>query len=85
MVIARYLYSNKRKILQAAVSALPPPDQWNERVLEHFNVMGADHYRALVHDSHLQIKGFLSECMKFGLQHPSYQQMILVRMDPVTL
>ena len=65
-------------MLQATLSVLPPPDQWDERVLEHFSCIGEDHYRALLHDSSLQIKGFLSECIKFGLQHPSYQKMTSV-------
>ena len=62
--------------MQASMMALPPPDQWNDHVLAYLGGIGVDHYRGLLHNSLLKIKESLVLSMKFGLQHPSYQQLL---------
>ena len=64
--------------MQASITALPPPDQWNDHVLAYLRDMGVDHYRGLLHNSLLKIKEYLVLSMKFGLQHPSYQELLYV-------
>ena len=61
--------------MQASISALPPPDQWNDHVLAHFTSMSADHHRGLIQDIHLKIRDYLPLAMQFGWQHPSHMQL----------
>ena len=66
--------------MQASITALPPPDQWNDHVLAYLGGIGVDHYRGLLHNTVLKMKELLFSSMRHGLQHPSYQQLQDVRM-----
>ncbi len=66
--------------MQASMTALPPPDQWNDHVLAYLRDMGVDHYRGLLNNTLLKMKELLFSSMRYGLQHPSYQQLQDVRM-----
>ena len=61
--------------MQASVSALPPPDRWNDHLMAHFTSMSADHHRGLIQDIHRKIRAFLPHVMQFDQQHPSYMQL----------
>ena len=61
--------------MQASISALPPPDQWNDHVLAHLTSMSADHHRGLIQDIHHKIRAFLPLAMQSGWQHPSHMQL----------
>ena len=61
--------------LQASISALPPPDQWNNHVLAHFTSMSADHHRGILYDTHRKVRDILPQVLHFGWQHPAYQKL----------
>ena len=65
--------------MQASITALPPPDQWNDHVLAYLGGIGVDHYRGLLHNTVLKMKELLFSSVRHGLQHPSYQQLLDVR------
>ena len=84
--------------MQASITALPPPDQWNDHVLAYLRDMGVDHYRGLLHNSLLKIKEYLVLSMKFGstmsADAPPFQQTLakkqaagsyLLRVNPVAV
>ena len=66
--------------MQATMMALPPPDQWNDHVLAYLGGIGVDHYRGLLHNTVLKMKELLSSSMRHGPRHPSYLQLLDVRM-----
>ena len=61
--------------MQASISALPPPDQWNDHVLAHFTSMSADHHRGILYDTHRKVRDILPQALRFGWQHPGYRQL----------
>ena len=61
--------------MQASVSALPPPDRWNDHLLAHFTSMSVDHHRGLIQDIHRKIRDYLPHVMQFDQQHPAYMQL----------
>ena len=65
--------------MQASITALPPPDQWNDHVLAYLGSMGVDHHRGMMRSTITQIRELLPVTMKCGWQHPSYQQLLKVR------
>ena len=65
--------------MQASITALPPPDQWNDHVLAYLRDMGVDQYRGLTQNSVSKIQDFLFSSVRLGLQHPAYQQLLDVR------
>ena len=67
--------------MQASITALPPPDQWNDHVLAYLGGIGVDHYRGLLHNTVLKMKELLFSSMRHGLQHSSYQQLLDVRIS----
>ena len=64
---------------QASITALPPPDKWNDHVLAYLGSMGVDHHRGMMRSTIMQIRELLPITMKCGWQHPSYQQLLKVR------
>ena len=62
--------------MQASITALPPPDQWNDHVLAYLRDIGVDHYRGLRHNTVLKMKELLFSSMRHGLQHSCYQQLL---------
>ena len=64
---------------QASITALPPPEQWNDHVLAYFSSMSPDRYRGLMHDLQLKVRKLLLPAVQCGQQHSSYQRLLNVR------
>ena len=65
--------------VQASITALPPPELWNNHVLAYFSSMSPDRYRGLIRDLQLKICDLLPPAAQCSLEHSSYQHISNVR------
>ena len=65
--------------MQVSITALPPPEQWNNHVLTYFSSMSPDRFRGLILDLQLKVCNLLPPAAQCCLEHPSYQHISNVR------